>query len=236
MQRTFDAERIDALAKKLWNIVAQDNQPFRSLASMLCDQRNIALECDAGVFLGLHLEFGTYEVHTLFERGAGRIAKQAARWMFTHTDCVELYTRVPQCNPLAKRLAENAGFRLQFTGREWLSGGVKYPVDFYSYRIEDWILDDDTLPEVGASFHAQLDSLGVEKDHGHDAVHDRYVGAAISMIQGSQVRKGIVYYNRWARFYGAHPITLIHENPVTVDIGTAVLFLRGNELCQLVQD
>ncbi len=231
--RTFDIEYIDSLSKRLWPYIAQDNAPFVSSRAFIENSRNIALAYGDGVFMLERLEAGTYEVHTLFERGASQYMKEAAHWMFSHTDCIEIVTKVPQCNKAALGLVEKFNFKFQFSGREWIQNGEKWPVNFYTFRLEDWILEEPKLLEIGADFHNQLVRLGVEIDHEDDLIHNRFVGAAMAMIQGGQPRKGVVYYNRWARFYGALPVSLIGTDPVAVDIHSAVLTVRGNELCRL---
>jgi hypothetical protein len=236
MQRTHDLGLIDGLSQSLWRYVAEDDQPWVSLKSWLDDERNIAIAAGEGAFLFTRLEMGTYEVHTLFHRGAINWSKHAASWMFTHTDCIELVTKVPQFNVAAKRLTEASRFRYQFTGRTWRCNGKIWPIDFYAYRIDDWILEEPGLPMLGAAFHTQLGALGVEIDHDDDAIHDRYVGAAMAMVDGGQASKGIVYYNRWARLYGATEVELLSIEPPVVDVGTAKVSIVGGELCLSAQD
>mgnify|MGYP003654839164 CR=1 FL=1 len=43
-------------------------------------------------------------------------------------------------------------------------------------------------------------------DHEDDAVHDRYVGAAISMIRCGNADKAETVYNKWALMAGYAPI------------------------------
>lgn len=236
MHRTHDLELIDSLSRSLWRYVAEEGQEWTSLENWLADERNIAVAAGEGVFLLTWLELGTYEIHTLFHRGATTYSADILYWMFTRTDCIEVVTKVPQFNVAAKRLAEGAGMKHQFTGRTWRCNGKSWPIDFYAYRIDDWILEQPGLPTLGAAFHAQLGALGVEIDHEDDAVHDRYVGAAMAMVEGGQAPKGILYYNRWARFYGAAEVELISLDPPVVDVGTAKVSILGGELCLLAQD
>ncbi|MDE2097350.1 MAG: hypothetical protein KGL39_08915 [Patescibacteria group bacterium] len=106
------------------------------------NQDNHLLVDDCGGFLfvkkrGLPL----YEVHTQFlpgTRGVLDKAKEAAFYMFTKTDCIEIMTCVPSINVAARRLTKQMQF--EYVGRkgEWPINGVKYPLDYYTLTIKRW--------------------------------------------------------------------------------------------------
>src|SRR5581483_2128904 len=104
---------------------------------------------------------------------------------------------------------------------------------YFSMHYEDWVRKEDGLVEEGRKFHQRLDEEfkrhGVPHDkHPDEECHDRYVGAAVSMILKGQPEKAIVLYNRWARFAGYACISLVSRSPLLIDIGTALLMVEND--------
>jgi hypothetical protein len=105
---------------------------------------NVLLEAESGGFLfvkknGLPL----YEVHTQFLPGAKDVlqkAKDAAFYMFTKTDCIEIMTCVPELNRAARALTKKMKF--EYVGRKgtWPIAGVEYPLDYYTLTMKRWAL------------------------------------------------------------------------------------------------
>lgn len=167
-------------------------------SDVIADRRNILLEAPHGFFLFHFHEPGTYEVHTQFlPEGRGKnafiSAKEAAHYMFTKTDCVEILTKVQVENVAAKKLTEAVGFTYLFTGSEWRGK----PMNFFRLGIEDWIATAQGLVEKGKQFSERTPNRCK-----NDSVFHRYLGASLEMVTSGQVSKGICYYNRWAKFYG----------------------------------
>jgi hypothetical protein len=184
---------------------------------------------DAGCFLLHCVDQGRYVVHTNLlptcrGKDALRAAHDAMEFGFTRTDCVEALTMVPVNNPQAKWFAKAMGFRYMFTRKAfWLSGGEKHDMEYFSMSIDDWIIQGRCASE-GAKFHEFLHSLpGGLVSHDDDDTHDSYVGATMKMMVSGQVKKGASIYNRWARFAGYVPVTVISELPLKVDISTCLL-------------
>lgn len=227
LSRSFDSAWFNQLLNHpsvhCW--VAGDLENLDATA-LIGDERNILLRADKGGFLFHFHEPGTYEVHTQFlpeGRGVLELAKQAAHYLFTKTDCVEILTRVPVGHAAAKKLTLAMGFTKLFTGSKWKLHGETVPVEFYRLGIEEWIANAEGLVERGEWFHKELERLGAEAEHEDDVVHDRYVGAAVEMILNGQVGKGVAYYNRWAKFYGYDLIACVSRDPLIIDIRTARL-------------
>lgn len=238
IERTFDVEWVDALVSELWSYVSEDGQQLVTAAPWVEDERNYFWKCGQGAFVCTYIDHVTYEIHTLFRprQGASSYGRQMIFNMFTQTACEELLTKCPENNVLAARLAERCGFRYQYSGKLWHAAGLTCPMRHYSQRIEDWILTEPRLIEYGQRFHDRLVELGVEVDHDEDLIHDRYVGASVAMTNGGQFIKGVTYYNRWAKIYGALPVGVISENPPSIDISTAALtFKEGGDLCLWAQ-
>jgi hypothetical protein len=88
------------------------------------------------------------------------------------------------------------------------------------------------LMESGREFHRRLieerERLGHPEPKGHpdEEAHDLHVGSCIEMIHGGQVEKGVIVYNRWARFAGYGQIALLQRNPIVLDLGDCVLLVQ----------
>lgn len=202
---------------------------------------NYCLVTEHGGFIFHRYEACIYETHTTFlpntpPAHAYHAAIAARKWMFTHTDVYEAYTKVAEDNRRAKRLTEAMNWRLRFKGGVWPT--EKGPVQLYHYvmHYEDWVLNDPDLAKRGAEFHARLVDAGVELDHPPDEVHDRYVGATIETVLAGQWGKALCFYNRWALSAGYLPIKAINQSPLIIDIHTCKLHVRDNDfevlLCQ----
>jgi hypothetical protein len=214
--------------------------------------KNIALMADRGCILFFQLEPGFYEVHTNFirlqkaERGPHAIldaCRAAARWMFTKTDCMVLQTKVPSFNRVARLAVPRTGFELQFERKNI------YPhkddlcdVSFWTLTFDRWLKVADDIAETGKEFHRRLEREfsrhgQTHVQHADEEIHDRAVGACVEMIFGGQPIKGVILYNRWARFAGFHPVEFIANNAADVllfDIGDAVLQLGDSDFKAIV--
>lgn len=194
---------------------------------------NFAVIVDGGCFLAMCLELGAYAIHTCFlpeHRGvnAVRQCRYALTYAFTAEPVEQMYTMVPDNNPNAGWLATVAGFRGTYRRKAvWASEGAMHDMQYFRMDIDDWIGAADGLAERGAEFHKLLDSAG-QLDHGHDPVHDRYVGAAYAMVEAQNAKKAERVYGRWARQCGYLPFTVESSNPLRIDIGTCVLVVNDN--------
>lgn len=238
LARTFDVK----LANEIVNhpdvlpIVTQGEIENIDLAPVIGDPRNVALIVKGGLLIfGADVEGGAYELHTTFlpqYRGAYAldVSRSAYRWMFTHTDCMEIVTRVPAFNRAAALMARKIGFVPTFI-REKAWNGPDGPADlkFYSLTYRDWLLlAAEGLRASGRAFHVRLDierkRFGFDDPHHSDEdCHDLHVGAAAEMAYGGQPEKAVILYNRWARLAGYSQITFISRSPLVIDIGDAIL-------------
>jgi hypothetical protein len=185
---------------------------------------------------------GLFEAHSTFlkeGRGAWALAVTNATlaWMFTHTEAVEILTRCPTLG--AKALAKSIGGQHVFTLPEgWVKDGRPIPADVFSLSVQGWMKSAPSLVERGRWFHDRLqsefDHLGIqEPQHDDSDLHDRYVGAAVEMCFGGQAQKACVFYNRVASLAGWHPISVVDFNPLAIDIGSAILVMRGDDFIVL---
>lgn len=204
------------------------------LTPLLADARNVLLMAQGGgIFFNWH-EAGLYEVHTNFlPEYRGKHAFQASlaayRWMFTRTDCMALLTRVPATNRGARMFCGAVGATREFDRKAiWPTKHGLVDVSFWALRYDDWVRKTPSLSEIGREFHARLDAefarhRALRGEHPDDEWHDRHVGACVEMIYGGQPEKGVVLYNRWARFAGYGMIGIAAHNPLLIDIGDALL-------------
>lgn len=199
------------------------------------DANNVVLVGSHGGMVFHKCMPGIFEVHTqALPEGRGRwtleMAHSCLMWMFTRTDAIEIFTRVPHGNEPARTLTLNVGGVLEQHVSIPIHGDdVTFGV--YRLRIEDWIKTSPYLEAMGAAFHARLhaeyDRLGMKvAKHDPDPWHDRNAGMAYLMITGGQIAKGVGYYNRHAVMAMAPPISLISMDPVVVNIQDAYLKVR----------
>ncbi len=210
------------------------------LSPLLVDHGNVLLMAEGGGILFNWHEASPgggaflYEVHTNFlkpyrGRHAIRVSRNAYRWMFTHTDCMALLTKVPAFNKAADWFCGFVGATKEFERKAaWPTKDGPVDLAFWALRYDDWVRKCPEVVESGRKFHALLDEEfarldKTEPNHADDECHDRHVGACVEMIYGGQPDKGIILYNRWARFAGYAEIGMVSRSPLVLDIGTALL-------------
>lgn len=236
--RSFDAADINPIINhpEILPSITVPGIDHLDAAPLLADPRNVLLMAEGGGVLFCQIEPGIYEVHTNFlpehrGRNAIRSSLAAYRWMFTHSDCMVLHTRVPAFNEAAEKFCGIVGATKEFERKSaWPTKDGAVDLSFWSLRYDDWARDAKCLIESGQDFHAQLNEE--RRRHGYnpeqaahpdDECHDRYVGACAEMVYGGQPEKAVALYNRWARFAGYGLITLVSRSPVVIDIGDALL-------------
>jgi len=242
-KRQLDPQR-DFLADRINNVVnhpevrpyvlAQNDEPI-DLSELLANPANVALMCDFGGLLFINLGSGAYEVHTQFlpnARGAFAlvVTQNALRWMFTRTDALELWTKVPARNLGALGLVRAIHGQKEFTSAECL--GEK-DVASYSLNYMRWSQHAPSVKALGEWFHQKLEAKFaanaiVEEVHPDDESHDRAVGATIETIRGGQIDKALALYNRWAQIAGYAPIRPVTGWPLVLDIQTALVVMNDD--------
>lgn len=112
------------------------------LSPLVDNKDNYLLVADTGGFLFVKKgQLPLYEVHTQFLPGSQKVlekAKDAAFYMFTKTDCIEIMTCVPSLNVAARRLTKQMQFEYVGQKGEWPINGVNYPLDYYTLTIKRW--------------------------------------------------------------------------------------------------
>ena len=189
---------------------------------------NYVLVAEFGGFILVQHEPGRYEVHSQFLPGHGshpiRAMLEAQEWMFTRTDCEAIVSKVPHANKAAKGLALSGGLRTIFQREESDLG----PCAYVELTCMDWAMRTKALERHGERFHDFLEAakIGASSEreiHSHDPAHERAVGASLLMIERGQPKKGVDFYNRWARLAGYAEIELLNEAPAVIDAVDAVV-------------
>lgn len=242
VRRSFDPADINPIinSPEVFPSVATPDLKYLDTTPILSDTRNVLLMADNGGLLFCQLEPHVYEVHTALtkpERGAHghkgahnqNVCRAAYRWMFTQTDCLVIHTRIPAFNRAAAIFAPLLGWVKEFERKAvWPTADGSVDMSFWSLRYEDWFRKTPELALMGLEFHHRLEEEFARhgragEQHPDEEIHDRAVGAAYEMLRAKQLLKAIFLYNRWARFAGYGCISLISEDPPTIDIGNAIL-------------
>lgn len=242
--RSFSASDINPILNELsvFPLISVPGIETIDASGLLADPRNVLLMAEGGGVLFCQQEPGIYEVHTNFlpehrGRNAIRASLEAYRWMFTHTDCMVLQTRVPAFNKAAEKFCHLVGATKEFERVAiWPTKDGPVDMSFWSYRYDDWVRKTPALSVSGHNFHRRLNEEferhGVDPEarkHPDEECHDRFVGVCAETIYGGQPEKAVVLYNRWARFSGYGTITMISRAPVTlIDIGDALIQVEND--------
>lgn len=220
---------------------------YLDMSPVIANTDNVLLMGEGGGVLFVKHQLGLYEAHVqmLPEKRGGhtfRMVQEALHWMFTRTDAFEITTRVPKGNLGARALVRAIHGRLEFRLTEgWVIEDKAVYADVYSLTIQEWMKTAPGLVEKGQWFHHRLEEEFQKHKlppdiHPEDPVHDRYVGVAVEMFLNGQRNKGVILYGRIASMAGYHPV---HLEGNLLDIGNALLMLRGNDFwmvrCQSAQ-
>lgn len=236
--RTFDAKNLNRIANLPSVRPHLGGENLIDLKPILANPRNYAFVNDLGGFVCINTFGATYEVHTIFDpqrRGTEEIVAlmfQAERFMFSNTDCIEITSKVPEGNRGADRLANTFCFSDVGKQTNWDKGRS---ATLKRKTLEDWAKNSPETYVAGRNFHDTLEAAKRQAGsaivpHAEDAMHDMLVGAAVLMVKGGQVRKGIGFYNYWATFAGYAQITLLSDLPPVVDIHDAVIGIEAGNL------
>lgn len=233
LRRTLSADYLNTVANH------PDVRPYiggegdLDLSELLASPANFALQFEGGGFIALALGAGIYDVHTLTLAGArgavaSEVAEQAQNWMFAHTDCVELVTRVPASNKAAAAFATAHGFREKFQRSAAWPSVPPEDVTYYGLTIDVWAQRSVAAGQAGHDFHDAVEAAKIEQGsqrdvHDDDRAHNHAAGAAYLMVAAGNCQKGVEFYNRWASQAGYARIGLLGLNPVLIDIHDAII-------------
>lgn len=246
VKRSFDADAINQIINhpSVFQYASTQGVDRLDVSPLVADKRNVLLMAEGGGILCLWQEPCVYEVHTNFLKPDRERQSQAGpyirnmclaayRWMFTHTDCIYLLTRIPAHNRAAAVFSPLVGWVKEFERKAaWATvDGEMVDVTYHALRYDDWVRKTPDLMRVGREFHELLEAEfrrhgHAEKPHPDEDCHDLHVGACVEMILAGQIDKALEFYNRWARFAGYGPIALVSRAPAVIDIGTSLLQVK----------
>jgi hypothetical protein len=225
MKRTIDPTNLNTVVNhpevRPW--VKGPDGPL-DVTSIVTNPFNFVFEVPGGGFICINTSMGVYEVHSQFAPEARRYSlqtmKSAMDYMFTRTDCTTLVSHFPDGNPMADAIGRKGGFKFHGTRMEEPPFG---PCEIRTVILDDWVAENDRFEAEGEAFHTALEQAKIVTGselpvHDHDPVHERFVGATITMAKRGNVIKGVDMYNRWCAGSGYAPITLLGINPPLVDV------------------
>jgi len=235
--RTMSAARLNAIANHPSVRPWLGGDSVIDLEPVLLNPANFAFETEHGGMVLAQIGNGVYEVHSLFlPEGRGPESSQAfdavADYMFAVTDCIEVRTRAMEDNRRAVAAAKRQGFEQRYAMPVPWHDGALALATFWSLTAERWALTADRPQSLGEWFHVQL-ALAQGGDfqlHADEVVHDRMVGAMGLMACSGQGEKAVRFYNAWAALTGYHPVQLLREHPVVIDLHDAVVEVRNGSM------
>lgn len=208
---------------KVLNLIANDpdvrpwlgGEGELDLEPLAADPANLVLltaDASGGVIF-TRIDAGCFELHTQFKRcgrGQARQAvKLALRQLFILSDCMELYTRVPETNIAARKFTESFRPVLQSTLPSIGLDGHTAQVLLYRMTLHDWVLTDSKwLAEPCVALALPPDP---------------FVGATLRMAFSPALAKGALLYARYSRIAGFPPLTVLTAQPPRIMLGTQVL-------------
>jgi len=242
IERHFDAKRLNLIVNDpaVYPWVRGYAKGPLDLSDVAANRDNIVLVGEQGALVFQMLQPGLYEVHSqCLEAGRGRwmlrFVRACLHYMFTRTTAVELLTKTPKGNLAALTLARTIKGAFEFTAKgAWIIDRHPVDCDIYGLTLQSWARTAPGLVERGQWFHARLDAEykrrgHVDPPHDDDDDHDRFAGLCCEMFLGGQVDKGLLFYHRAAAMAGYGPITITSREPLTLDIGTALIIVRDND-------
>lgn len=235
MRRDFTPERVNRVINHPSVLLWMAPQPLPELldfSRLMADTSNVVLFSDFGGAIFLQLDETCFELHTQFlpevrGRPVVRFMHQALEYIFTHTNCMNVMTKVPLHNAAARALTQHFHFTLEGTRKgHWNAGDAgMMDVEYYNYNWDDWVRHSPLLATQGETFHQRLESecerLGVANvAHPADIWHDHVVGATLDTVYAGLVDKACILYNRWAKFAEYATLRVVSRLPAIVEFET----------------
>lgn len=242
IRRSFDASEINAVLNdpSVFGSIELPGSVLGELdvSPVVANPANVLLMAEGGGIIFSQQEPGIYDFHTSFMpnfrgRNAIRSSLEAYRWMFTHTDCMILQTKVPAFNKAAVLCCRIIGATREFDRKNTWPTVPPADMSYWTLRYDDWVRQTPELVASGRAFHLRLDEefarhKALHDNHPDEECHDRHVGICVETIYAGQPEKAVVLYNRWARFAGYGQIAMVSRSPLLIDIGTALLMVEND--------
>lgn len=242
LKRTMDATFLNGVANHADVRPSLGGVGALDLSQTIADPKNVTLQGEYGGFVGVRLEPGVYECHSMFLReGRGGYAldamREGLRYLFTRTDCIEVVTKAPEGNLAALGAARGMGFVVSFRlDKGWPLGDGQFgPVDCMSLPFKKWVAKDDAVQERGEWFHNRLEELTTAQGkaipvHYEELAHNRAAGASVLMFEAGNPVKATASYNLWAKTAGFPTMRLLSLNPVILDMDQVVIGISDGDM------
>lgn len=242
LKRTMDATFLNGVANHADVRPMLGGSGTLDLTGALADPNNVALQGEFGGFVGMKLEPGVYECHSMFlPGGRGAFALEAMReglrYLFARTDCIEVVTKVPAGNLAALGGARTMGFVASFRlDKMWpLADGTFGPVDCMALTFKKWLAKDDAVQAKGEWFHQRLEELTASQGkmipvHYEEPAHNRAAGASVLMFEAGNPVKATASYNLWAKVAGFPTMRILSLNPVILDMDQVVIGISDGDM------
>jgi len=243
LARTFDAFELDVIfnAPDVFPAITTTGIERISTANLLSDPRNVGMIIEGGAFMFTQIEPGIYETNCSFlteYRGAyaKSAIKQAIAWMFTHSDAVTLFCRIPLCNAAALIAVKLVGGRnIANRPGAWPKDGEVYGASIYQLTLDEWFKAGRSSV-LGLTVMADLESarksmLGEADDLINGMATPslaRHVGFAFEMIFAGQFDKGVLWFNHYAKMALWPPMGLIAREPAMIVAFGVLLQITGD--------
>lgn len=223
-------------------LIAAPGVEHIDISPLLLDARNVLLMTEGGGLFFNWLAPGMYELHNSFlpkyrGRWSFEAALEAARWMFTRSDCLAIVQRVPAISRVMRWSARALGATLEFERKAiWPAKDGLVDVGFWSLRYDDWLRQTPNIAKAGREFHARLDAElkrhGVARASADEECRDIAIGAMYETIRGGHAEKAVALYNGRALFGGFETASLIAKTDATIIeyAGAVIQFLEDGSL------
>jgi hypothetical protein len=208
-------------------------------SEQVADLNNVLLIADGGAILFVWQEPGIYEARVGFIDGsdAGHVLSlaKACDYMFLQTDAMQLLFMVPNVNLALERLCSEVGATYEFFRNQlWPTKDGVYNINFWAFRYDDWLRKSSRMLERGYEFAVRLaqEKIRLGQDEEMPRLETclyRALGQLSAMIEGGQGEKGIILYNRFARFAGFPFVALVARNPLMIDFGDMLVQYKNGD-------
>lgn len=217
-----------------YSSIEVDYSPLVENAANFC----FLTPCGKGGYILENHGNGHYVSHTLATPSARgkpmyRLMQEGFHFLFVHADCQEISTFVADQNIAAIKWSHLAGFKPTFRREPHpmvLFEDQPANCQFFHQTIDDWVLRTKGLKQEGEHFHDIIEAALGHENHPEDPIHDRYVGATMMMCKAGNALKAIPFYNKWAKLAGYTPSTILTLQPLTINIGNAILQMVNGEI------
>ena len=202
------------------------------LSPQVADTNNVLLMGEHGAVFFICFLPGIYECHTqILPKGRGPWAHKFAiavlDWMFACSNAWEVTTRVPAGHLGALTLTRSVGFQYEFTSMEpCLFRGKTVKASIWRLPMQDWVGRSALYLKLGQKLHDQMTQEALRlciqgRPHEEDEFHNQVAGVSIELVRNGQIRKGAVFYNRWAALARHRTIGVLSTEPpvIQMDLG-----------------